>query len=214
MTRKLFWEDPYMSRFQAQVTGVENNKLVLDQTCFYPEGGGQVGDRGRIEGIRVNDTQKEGQTIKHVLERETDSEIGEQVSCELDWERRYKIMKLHSASHVMEHFLFKVFGPLKLIGTHVNEKHDKSTYLVEGMLDSDKLSEVSDLVNEFLARNLKIKVFSSQDDPNYRFWECGEIMIPCGGTHPKNTSEIGLVRIRRKSGGRGKETVITTLSDR
>ncbi len=156
MTKKLYVEDPYMKTFVATVVKIiDSRRVVLDQTCFYPEGGGQAGDRGRMEGIQVVDTKYEnGETI-HVLERDATFKEGDKVSCEIDWERRYKIMKLHSASHIMEYFLFKVFGKTERSGSNVNERRDSSTYVYPERLDPDKLNETNRLINEFISKNLE-----------------------------------------------------------
>ena len=75
MTRKLYYEDVYMKEFDAKVIEINEKNVVLDQTCFYPRGGGQVGDTGEINGIRVVDTIKEDDKIIHVLEKEPDFKI-------------------------------------------------------------------------------------------------------------------------------------------
>lgn len=212
MAKKLYVEDPYMKTFEATVVKIiDGTRVVLDQTCFYPEGGGQVGDRGMVGGIQVVDTQYEIGEIVHVLEKGATFKEGDKVPCEIDWERRYRVMKLHSASHIMEYFLFKVFGTMERLGSNVNERRDSSTYAYSDRLDPDRLNETNQLVNDLISKNLEITTWSSKEDPDYRFWKCGEIEEPCGGTHPKNTSEIGKVKLKRENPGSGKERVATRL---
>lgn len=213
MTKRLYSEDPYKQSFEAVVEKIEGNKVWLDQTCFYPESGGQAGDTGTINGQRVIDTQFDSEkNIVHILEKEPIFRVNDLVQGEIDWERRYKIMRIHAASHIMEHFLFQVFGPLKLVGSHLNEKHDSSTYESEERLDLEKLAQVERKANEFIAKNLPIETWPDEKKPYFRYWKCGEIQMPCGGTHPKNTSEIGPIKLKRETGGRGREKVITFLS--
>lgn len=212
MTQKLYIRDPYMKEFEALVQKIEGEKVILDRTAFYPESGGQVGDTGHLNGIRVLDCQygPNKRDIAHIIEGEPSFKAGERVVGKLDWDRRYRIMRLHAASHIMEHFLYETFGELRLVGTHVNEKHDSSTYESEE-LDPEKLQKVNDLVNDFISEGYEIE---RREDPNkaeWLYWKAGEIEIPCGGTHPRNTREIGKVSIKRKSGGRGKEKVLTSL---
>ena len=96
MTRKLYWEDPYQVEFDAVVLKIDGNRVILDKTCFFPKGGGQVGDIGEINGVKVVDTQKdETYTATHILEKEPPFKVGDLVHGKIDWERRYKIMKLH-----------------------------------------------------------------------------------------------------------------------
>jgi alanyl-tRNA synthetase len=212
ITRRLYWDDAYMKEFTAKVLSVDENKVVLDRTCFYPQGGGQVGDTGTISGNRVIDTRKDGETIVHFLESKPNISIGDSVSCMIDWERRYSIMKLHSASHIMEYCLFQTFKNLQLVGTYVTEKHDKSTYSSEKKIEASDIEKIMHCTNDFIDRKLNIKVYESDSNPDYRFWECDEIKIPCGGTHPRNTQEIGHIILKRKSGGSGKEVIITSLA--
>ncbi|KUK99432.1 MAG: Putative metal-dependent hydrolase [Parcubacteria bacterium 32_520] len=191
MTKRIYWENPYQTAFSAKVEKVEGKNVWLDQTCFYPESGGQAGDTGTMNGQKVIDTKfDQDKNIFHVMENETTLKTGDSVEGVIDWERRYKIMKIHSASHIMEHFLFKIFGQLKLTGSHLNEKHDSSTYESAERLDQEKLSMVEKEVNDFISQNLPIETYPDEKKPNYRWWKCGDILIPCGGTHPRNTSFI------------------------
>ncbi len=212
-TKRLYWDDPYLKNCKAKVVKIENLNLYLDQTCFYPESGGQAGDRGLINNKKVLNTKFDGEkNIFHIMES-SDFTIGEEVLLELDWERRYKIMKIHAASHIMEYFLFQVFGNLKLLGSNCNEERDSSTYEREEPLNSESLQKVESLTNEFISKNMPIETYYDKEKKNYRWWRCGEILMPCGGTHPRNTKEIGLIKIKRENGGRGKEKVITRLAN-
>ena len=215
MTEKLFIKNPYMKEFEAYVQKVDGNKVILDRTAFFPMSGGQVGDTGYINKTRVIDTvyDEDKKTIIHLISGGPTFAEGDKVEGIIDWDRRYKIMRLHAASHIMEYFLFKVFGKLKLIGSHVNEKHDKSTYSLDGKLSEDKLQKVNDLVNDFIMKDYEIKRWEDKERKGWMYWEAGEIKMPCGGTHPYHTKEIGPVIIKRKSGGKGKEVVITKLRE-
>lgn len=212
MTLKLYWNDPYQSIFSAIVTRVEENKVWLDQTCFYPESGGQAGDTGVINNEKVIDTQfDEDKNIFHIMENVTALKMGDTVNGKIDWERRYKIMKIHAASHIMEHFLHQKFDQLKLVGSNINEERDSSTYESVDPLDKNKLSEVERDVNAFTLQALHIETYWDREDPNFRWWKCEDILMPCGGTHPRNTSEIGMIKLKRENGGKGREKVKTYL---
>lgn len=211
-TKRQYCGDPYQKSFEAKVEKIEGGKVWLDQTCFYPESGGQAGDIGSINGQKVTDTQfDQEKNIVHFLENEPSFQVGDSVCGEIDWERRCKIMRVHAASHIMEHFLFQVFGSLKLVGSHLNEKYDSSTYETEDRLNPEKIEEVERRANEFIAKDLPIETWADEQKLYFRHWRCGEIQMPCGGTHPRNTSEIGPIKLKRKTGGRGRERVITSL---
>jgi len=212
MTKKLYWENPYQATFTAKVEKVEGNNVWLDQTCFYPESGGQAGDKGVLNGQNVIDTRfDQDKNIFHIMENNPALKVGDIVEGKIDWERRYKIMRIHAASHIMEHFLFKIFGQLKLTGSHLNEKHDSSTYESADRLDQDKLSIVEKEANNFISQNLPIETYPDEKRLNFRWWKCGEIIMPCGGTHPNNTNEIGPIKLKREGGGQGKEKVVTSF---
>lgn len=225
MTKKLFYEDTYLKEFEAKVVEIKDNKVVLDQTCFYPEGGGQSGDTGEINGIKVVDTIKEGAEIVkingeeipaggkiiHVLESEPNFSVWDTIKASIDWDRRYKIMKLHSASHIMEHFLIQVFGELPRLGSNVDNKKDRSDYESQERLDPEKLAKVQQMCNDFISKSQEIKTFPSEENENIRVWQCADIKMFCGGTHVKNTQEIGKIRLKRQNKGAGKERVETYL---
>jgi len=211
-TTRMYWNDPYQREFVGKATRVEGNRVWLDQTIFYPEAGGQAGDTGFLATERVIDTQfDEEKNIVHILEKPASLKVGEDVNGAIDWERRYKIMRVHSASHIMEYFLFQVFGKLKLVGSHLNERHDSSSYEYDGNLPKDELQKAQDLANEFIVQGHAIETYPDEKKPNYRWWKCGDIIMPCGGTHVKSTAEIGKIKLKRKTGGQGREQVITTI---
>lgn len=212
MTKRLYSEDSYKQSFDAVVEKIEGNKVWLDQTCFYPESGGQAGDTGSINNQKVIDTQFDPEkNITHVMESTPIFKIGDKTEGQIDWDKRYKIMRVHAASHIMEYFLFAVFGSLKLTGSHLNGKHDKSTYESDVVLSREKLAEVEQKANEFINKNLSIETWPDEKRPHFKYWKCGPIQMPCGGTHPKSTNEIGPIKLKRETGGSGREKVVTSL---
>ena len=211
-TTKLYDDDPYLKTFKAKVVGIVENGVELDRTAFYPEGGGQVGDSGYLGGVTVIDTQKEGDAIIHVLDSSPTFSVGDEVNGEVDWERRYRIMRLHSAAHIMEYFLWERLGEFERLGSRVDESKDRADYAFEGRLPSEGLKEAEEDTNQFLEDGHEIEILSDPERPGIRIWSCGPIEMPCGGTHVRNTEEIGAVRLKRKNPGRGVERVETSLA--
>ena len=211
MTRKLYYEDPYLKEFEARVIAVEGNKVVLDQTAFYPQGGGQVGDSGEINGIKVIDTKKEEDKVIHFLEKEPYFKVGAHVHCKLDWERRYKIMRTHSATHIAYCFMKQVFSGCESASSGiVDERKDKMDYLMSEKPSPEKLKEVEDLANKFIEEGHEIRI--SVDSDGTRHWLSDKFDIKCGGTHPKNAREVGKVKVERgKKPGAGKERIEVSL---
>ncbi|MFH0962083.1 MAG: alanyl-tRNA editing protein [archaeon] len=225
LTERLYCADPYQKEFSARVLEISGNEVVLDKTCFYPEGGGQAGDTGTIGGVKVANTIKVGSEILkvgedeipiggkiiHVLESAPAFAVGDVVACAIDWEKRHKTMRLHAASHIMEHFLFKVFGNLSRLGSKVDWQKDRGTYGSEKKFGPEDLKKAEEMTNEFISRNLEIRTGPSEENPLLRLWQCEELKMYCGGTHVRNTGEIGKIRMKRSTKGAGKEFVETFL---
>ena len=213
--KRLYWEDPYQKGFDAVVDRLNGNKVILNQTCFYPQGGGQVGDTGELNGVRVIGTMKNdaGEVI-HILEKDSGLRPGDMVHGKIDWKRRYKIMKLHSAAHIVFNFIQKVYPGVKIASSGiVDDRKDKQDYMFpgDGKWDKEKLSVVEQYANGFIAANRGIKCWT--DDDGIRHWLTKGIPdMHCGGTHVKQTSEIGRVAVKRgKKPGAGKERIEITL---
>jgi len=189
MTQKLYHQDMYQKEFKAKVIAIQGNKIVLDKTCFFIQGSGQSGDSGEINGIKVVDTQKGG---FHILAKQPTFKIGDEVSGKIDWDKRYKTMRLHSASHVVEHFIYQLLGKKNILKTNVNPKQDLSDYEME-FPNQEIQDEITKKSNDFVSKNLEIAI--SVDDHGMHHWICDEIRTLCTGTHVKNTSEIGTIFI-------------------
>ncbi len=212
-TARLYWIDPYINQFKARVESVSGKDVVLDGTYFYPQGGGQIYDTGTISEIRVVNVRREGDLIIHTLESEPNFQIGSVVECRLDWDRRYRIMKLHSSAHLLYYAMQEEFGEeCKPASPGLTDSlKSREDYLFKEKLDLQKLQLVEKKVNDLIAANLNIYTWSEGEK---RYWkvELYPAML-CGGTHPKNTGEIGAVKVNRgKKPGAGKERIEVTLA--
>ena len=211
-TERLYDADPYLKMFSGSVAGFTDAGVVLDRTCFYGEAGGQAGDTGTLGGVRVVDTKIDGDgVIIHMMESPPGFDVGDVVEGVLDWGRRYRIMRLHTASHIMEYFLWRRFGYMERTGSYVDERKDRADYVHEGRLDPGTLKLVESDTNAFLAEGHPVVV--EVDDEGMRHWSCGPVEMLCAGTHVRNTSEVGAVRLRRRNPGRGEERVETSLAE-
>jgi alanyl-tRNA synthetase len=197
--------------------------VILDQTPFYAESGGQVGDKGELKGngftFAVNDTQKYGQAIGHLGRVTAGSlKVGDGVKAEVDEARRLRIRLNHSATHLMHAALREV------LGTHVAQKgslvNDKALRFDFSHFEAMKPSEiraVEDLVNAQIRRNLPVEtnimdidaakasgamaLFGEKYDDRVRVLRMGDFSTElCGGTHASRTGDIGLFRIVSESG--------------
>ena len=115
MTKKLYHEDQYLKEFTSVVRGIENDSIILEETAFYPGGGGQPHDTGYIYGrgwkMDVKKVFEEGELIVHrgFIEGET-PKAGEKVKGVINWERRYRLMRMHTAAHVLGYAVKRLYG--------------------------------------------------------------------------------------------------------
>jgi len=211
MVIKLFWKDPYMKECYAKVTAIEGNKVWLDQTIFFAFSGGQASDKGAINNINVLEAVKQSEDeIYYVLEKEPNFAVGDNVKVDIEWDYRYKIMKLHSAAHIVYYFFIEKAGEQKVIGSNISIDKARLDFAYNESV-GPLLEEIQEKTNKTIDEGIDIKMFYDEKDPTRRLWECGKWLMPCGGTHVKNTKEIGQVKLKRKNIGSGKERIEVTL---
>jgi len=210
-TIKLFWKDPYLTSCTATVICVHNKKVKVDQTVFFAFSGGQESDEGTIGGIKVLQALKEGDKeniadIEYELEKEPDFKAHEKVEIYINEGRRRKLRSLHSAAHIVYYFVAHALGELKVIGSNIAEDKARMDFLYPKPLHVF-LSEIEEKTNTFLQENHEIIMQDDYEKPELRWWICEDWKMPCGGTHVKNTREIGKIRLKRKNIGAGKERI-------
>ena len=217
MTQKLFWKDPYQTVCEATITEINGKKVKLNQTIFYAFSGGQESDEGTIAGIKVITATKQGDKesiidIEYELEQEPSFSVGDAVEVQINEERRKKLMKLHSAAHIVYYFVIEKLGPLKVVGSNITSEKARMDFLYEKPI-SELLLEIEVKVNHFLQE--KHEILRKQDEKNHDlwWWMCGSWKMPCGGTHVKNTKEIGRLQLKRRNLGAGKERIEMLLAD-
>jgi alanyl-tRNA synthetase len=203
MTQFLFNNDPYLKECTATVERVEGNTVVLDKTVFFAVSGGQASDAGTIGGVAVTEARKDGEEIVYILADGGSVKVGDTVEVRIDWERRYALMKLHSALHLLYFLSQKMFGFADTIGTSIDREKARLDFECPEAV-TNKLPLLEQEANEILAKQLPI---TRTWDGKTGHWQCGEWIVPCGGTHPKNTSEIGAIKLKRKNIGKGKERI-------
>ena len=197
--------------------------VVLDQTPFYAESGGQVGDKGELKGANfsfaVEDTQKYGQAIGHIGKLAAGSlKVGDAVQADVDEARRARIRRNHSATHLMHAALRQVLGThVSQKGSLVNDKVLRFDFSHNEAMKPEEIRAVEDLVNAQIRRNLPIEtnimdleaakakgamaLFGEKYDERVRVLSMGDFSTElCGGTHASRTGDIGLFRIISESG--------------
>ncbi|MGG9107734.1 alanine--tRNA ligase [Raoultella ornithinolytica] len=205
------------------VTAGQEAVVILDQTPFYAESGGQVGDKGELKGagfsFAVNDTQKYGQAIGHIGKLSHGTlKVGDALEADVDRARRQRIRLNHSATHLMHAALRQVLGThVAQKGSLVNDKALRFDFSHFEAMKPEEIRAVEDLVNAQIRRNLPVEtnimdidaaresgamaLFGEKYDDRVRVLSMGDFSTElCGGTHASRTGDIGLFRITSESG--------------
>ena len=218
MTKALYLEDSYLKEFESEVTKTEGNKIVLDQTAFYPESGGQLTDKGKLikdsEEFNVSMAKKQGQDIFHKVDKEG-LKPGDKIKGTIDWERRYKFMRYHTASHVLSTIVNKETGA-QITGNQIKEDEARVDFNLE-TFDREKLKEYETKANEIIAKELDVNLKFLPREEAFKIPALVKLkmMLPetiriirivniqgfdqqaCAGTHVKNLREIGKIEITK-----------------
>lgn len=219
-TEALYYIDAYIKEFEAKVLKIINdNNVVLDRTCFYPEGGGQPADQGWLtfgdKKVQVVDTQKTGKVIIHKIDTKAPFKEGATVKGTLDWEKRYTLMKAHTVTHLVNG------AARRVLGNHVwqsgTQKGLETTRLDIShfcRLTPEQIHQIEILANEAIMANMKIEINwyprnQAESLYGFRLYQGGAVpgkdirvvktgdwdVEACAGTHLKSTIEVGLIKI-------------------
>jgi alanyl-tRNA synthetase len=230
MTRRLYHDDAYLRRFDADVVAVTTYKdqpaIVLDRTAFYPEAGGQLGDRGTIGGAQVRDTQElDDGTIVHVVD--VLPELGAHVTGELDWARRRQHMAQHTAQHLLSGTLLDR-AQAATASARLGESALTIDVTRDRVPDAD-LAAAEELANDIVDDDLAIRAWfpdagelaqlKLRRDPkvaaDIRVVAIGDFdFSPCGGTHCAHTAQLGQIRITNSERYKGMTRVTFTAGRR
>ena len=233
-TELLFRDDAYLREATARVMGIDERGVVLDRTLFYPQGGGQAGDTGALvrdngDVVRVTDTRKgEGlDSVVHVVDAGSPLAVGDVVTQRIDWDRRYALMRLHTALHVMS---CVVVAPVT--GGNIAPDKARLDFDIDmSLLDAQKIEGGTNAIiaraidtetvwiadEELDARPELVKTMSVQPprgSGRVRLIRIPDVDLqPCGGTHVRNIGEIGAIRVLKiKSEGRRNRRVEIALA--
>ncbi len=212
MTKKLFYDDAYITRFETAVNRQGQDKdgrhfVVLEQTAFYPTGGGQPFDEGILDGITVLDVEEKDGEIRHYVEKSF-KELPETITGEIDWKRRFDHMQQHAGQHILSAAFAEALG-YETVSFHLGKETLTIDLAVENMTEEDA-GKAEALANAVIreARPIEIKWMTSEEAAAYPLRKALAVsddvrlvIIPdfdyngCGGTHPRSTSEVGAIKI-------------------
>jgi alanyl-tRNA synthetase len=219
-TKLLYYQDQYMKEFEARVLKVLGDEhVVLDKTCFFPEGGGQPADGGYLvsgdDKVDVVDVQKVGRVVVHGLKNPCALKEGSIVKGVIDWDKRYGLMKNHTATHVIGGATRRVLGNhVWQFGTQKGIESSRLDVSHYRRLSLEETQKIETLANEAVLRNIPVETAwlprnEAESRYGFRLYQGGavpgkEIRVvkagdwdveACAGTHLKNTGEIGFIKI-------------------
>ncbi|ARS54454.1 alanyl-tRNA editing protein [Kushneria konosiri] len=236
-TDKLYYLDQYLYRAEARIARLHAEAIELDRTVAFPEGGGQEGDIGTIEtpvgtfrfiwtkrlygtplSIEGFTGVKSGGIILHLvhpddIDRLGALEVDMPVSITIDVERRARLTLSHTASHFLYAAALSHQPDLKrlTIGCHIKEEAARFDFLIETPFQPDDVNAIQSEANRLMADNLPIITDHLSEHYDARFWQYGDIYIPCGGTHLETPEAVGPLQVRRKNIGKGKERLLCSF---
>ncbi|MEM3851938.1 MAG: alanine--tRNA ligase [Methanomassiliicoccales archaeon] len=214
-TVRLYYSDQYRTEFQATVLFSDEKHVVLDATCFYPQGGGQDPDTGYIGGRHISDVQLHGNIVVHTFEGRPFA-AGESVSCSVDRERRMDLMRHHTATHIVLAAARGVLGNhVWQAGAHKEQREARLDITHYASPSQEELERIEELANGVIMddRPVKVRVMERNEAESaygFRLYQGGvvpgrEIRVvtiqdwdveACAGTHCERTGEVGLVKIK------------------
>lgn len=208
-TKRLYYEDAYLKEFEAIVSSCEkkddNYYVVLDQTAFYPEGGGQPSDHGVLDQVMVVDVECVGDDIFHITNEPI--EVGQKVKGKIDWERRFSLMQQHSGEHIVSGLIHHKYG-YDNVGFHMGS--ECITIDFNGILTLEQLLQVEKEANQYLWSDQKscIEFLNDREKTGRSYRSKKEIAgyvrlvefpgadcCACCGLHVYHTGEIGLIKV-------------------
>ena len=211
MVRKLFWENPYATRLETHIAKVNEDDVTLEATIFYAFSGGQESDTGTIGGRNVTNARKDGLEIVYTLEPGHNLSAGDGVLVEIDWQRRYKLMRLHFAAEIVLELVTRKLPGVEKIGAHIAADKARIDFLWPENL-TPLLPELQHAAHDLVTANRPIVSDFSDKPRQRRYWRVeGFAEVSCGGTHLKMTGEVGAVKLKRKNVGKNKERIEIAL---
>ena len=217
MTAKLYWEDAHLTRFAARVTDAwlqgAHRIVALDQSAFYPTGGGQPCDTGSINAASVIDVEIDDDgRILHRLGSDVSFSVGEEVTCEVDWRRRREMTQQHTGQHILSQAFFRLFGA-ETKGFRITDRTTEIDLTLEAQPDEIEraIARAEELANDVVFDNREIRAHMVTPEEAAALplrkesfiTDCVRVieiadydLSPCGGTHAERTGEVGLIAVR------------------
>lgn len=204
--RKVFWDNPYQTHLETLVVSVANNRILFEETIAFSFSGGQESDKAYVNGLTIMHSEIDGNLIYYTLPEGHNLAASDVVTMDIDWPRRYRLMRLHFAAELILELVVQKLN-LEKIGAHIAETKAR----IDFFCDQNISSLFEDLLHDYntiIEKNHSIKTGFTDIQNQRRFWEIeGFSKVACGGTHVKTTSEVGYIALKRINVGGGKERI-------
>lgn len=207
---ELYYERPYDFEFEAKVVEIADNYVVLDRTLFYPVGGGQPSDTGYLSDVRVVNVEKRDKILHFLAEKPTFN-VGDVINGKIDRERRLKIMRIHTALHLLTNICDYMLGDIEHVGSGMSEEKGHIDIYYPPRVKPDLRQKITTDVNRIIQEGAEVNTWF---DGETRYVKIGDNdALLCGGTHVGNVKEIGEVKLKRINVGRGKDRLEVTITE-
>ncbi len=204
--RKVFWENPYQVELLTRLASVQGDEILLESTIAYSFSGGQESDRATLDGISILDSRMEGRLIYYRLPAGHAFQPGQVVQMEIDWPRRYRLMRLHFAAELILELVTREYTWEK-VGAHISENKARIDFRCSENI-STAFPKLLKAYESIIEQDFPIEKGFSDEAKGRRYWKIeGFAEVPCGGTHVKSTGEVGKIRLKRENPGKGLQRV-------
>lgn len=196
MTETLFHDQPNTKEIEAKVTEIDEKKVLCDKTIFFPQTSTEPGDSGKINGIKVIGLKKENGNIWHILKREPEFGVGDTVKLELNWSKRHKMMRMHSALHLLAG-VFETQAKARAVAGVV--KTDSLYLVFKQPLEKTVIESCLQKANQVISEEAGVTTYEDEERKGFRWCKVNDFPpIPCGGVHITNTREIGEINLLKE----------------
>jgi len=205
--KKIFWENPYLTELEANIMSIDDNIITLDQTIAFAFSGGQQSDSGTIGGFQIIEAKKEGREIFYTIDQYNNLILNQDVIVTIDWEKRYRLMKLHFAAEIILELVYQSYNHPEKIGANITVDKARVDFFWDGRI-SEIFPQLLNKANSIINSNLNIISAFDDEETEKRYWYIiGFAKVPCGGTHLRKTGEIGPIFLKRNNLGSGRERI-------
>ncbi len=229
MMRKIFWDNPYQRILLTKVASINHNDVLFKETIAYSFSGGQESDKATVNNIHILNSRMEKNNIYYTLPEAHGLSANDEIKMEIDWPRRNRLMRLHFACELILVIINRKFGNKSIsddikpeeidhlgivkTGAHIAEHKARIDFKLDDNI-STLFPEILTEYNRIIKADLPIEKGFTDEANQIRYWRIQNFAtIPCGGTHVKSTSEVGLVNLKRERCGKGQERINIILCD-